>query len=82
MTLDDSGMPALAFLQMLDSEALGGHDASNALRSLMVRDHVTESMLVGGRDAQVPYGGSGRYTPISIVIREPVWVSRSPNTPN
>lgn len=52
MKLDDSGMPALAFLQMLDSEALG-HDASIALRSIMVREHVTESMLVG-RDAQVP----------------------------
>lgn len=52
MKLDDSGMPALAFLQMLDSESLG-HDASIALRSIMVREHVTESMLVG-RDAQVP----------------------------
>lgn len=52
MELDDAGMPALAFLQMLDSEALG-RDAVDALRHIMIRERVTESMLVG-RDAQVP----------------------------
>ncbi|MBX8685920.1 AraC family transcriptional regulator [Mycobacterium vulneris] len=52
MELDQSGMPALAFLQMLDSDALS-RDSVDALRRIMIREHVTESMLVG-RDAQVP----------------------------
>ena len=79
MKLDDSGMPALAFLQMLDSEALG-HDASIALQHHGSQARPAESMLVG-RDAQVPTVVQGIYS-ISIVIREPVWVSRSLNTPN
>ncbi|WP_390887804.1 AraC family transcriptional regulator [Candidatus Mycobacterium wuenschmannii] len=45
-------MPALAFLQMLDSEALGRCEV-DALRDIMARERVTEPMLVG-RDAQVP----------------------------
>ncbi|WP_396932485.1 helix-turn-helix domain-containing protein [Mycolicibacterium sp.] len=52
MEFDDTGMPALAFLQMLDSDALS-RDAVDALRHIMIREHVTESMLVS-RDAQVP----------------------------
>ncbi|MCT7365067.1 helix-turn-helix domain-containing protein [Mycolicibacterium mucogenicum] len=52
MEFGDAGMPALAFLQMLDGEALG-RDAVDALRDIMVREHVNESMLVGP-DAQVP----------------------------
>lgn len=52
MELEDAGMPALAFLQMLDSDALG-REAVDALRDIMVREHVNESMLVGP-DAQVP----------------------------
>ena len=52
MEFEDTGMPALAFLQMLDSDALG-REAVEALREIMDREHVSDSRLAA-RDAQVP----------------------------
>lgn len=52
MALDDAGVPPLAFVQLLNSQALSP-DAVARFRSIMLREGTNESTLVE-RDVQVP----------------------------